>query len=523
MIVQRLRLFLLPLLGLALLTGMLTRPAMANPSRSEPLATDAIAYIRGKPSVTSPGAAIPLHWAVEGGTALERTCVFWDTESHAYDYDYPYRTDPQPERGSRSFFDYVFVPQGAQSIFLRPYVAIDGEIIWGEEEEGIPTWRGIDAGSSSAHNDSLGRWWDPDLGYDPKWYGLIGGETRHLNASIAGTEDDWLYQRQREGLTGAGFWLTEGVVSMELEVSLHLAELSATAIGQRVFDVVFEAGTPDEVVISGVDVYARVGGLAALVISRTVTVHDYRLDVALVPVTGQPILNGVGVRGVSAAPQKETRQRVAYGDHDTYVLGSGNYRAASTVKLGGAERHHGGLRFFELQVPQGAVINDAYLWVTSAMTYYHQVDLTIYGDDVDHSDNFRSGGLVPLRDRTEASTPWSITADWRLGRIYQSPQLGPIIQEIVDRPGWRERNALTLLLIGEEPTLGGDPPREVWAVEGSYEDRAELIVWYTPRDVLPPTVAPTLTFTPTPTRTPTATATPTMTATPTATATPTPH
>jgi hypothetical protein len=108
-----------------------------------------------------------------------------------------------------------------------------------------------------------------------------------------------------------------------------------------------------------------------------------------------------------------------------------------------------------------------------------------------------------------------ITEYWLAGQVYTSPELAAIIQEIVDRPGWRERNALTLMLIAGEPALEGLPPREFWAADGSYEDRAELFIDYTPRGQLPPTPAPTLThtpipsFTPTPSRTPTATATPT--------------
>jgi hypothetical protein len=273
------------------------------------------------------------------------------------------------------------------------------------------------------------------------------------------------------------------------------------------------------VVVSGVDVFEQVGSFSALVITRTVSVQDEQLDIAFVPIVGEPILNAIAVRGLTGVPQRSTNQRVAYPEHDTFVLSTGNYRDAETVRIGGEDRYHGGLRFFELQVPQGARINHAELWVTSVMTYYQQIDLTIYGEAADQSLDFQQGALLTERPRTEHAVPWVITEYWLAGQIYNSPELAQVIQEIVDRPGWRERNALTLMLIAGAPALEGLPPRELWAVEGSYGDRAELFIDYTPRDQLPPTPAPTLTHTPIPSATPTPSRTPTATSTPTHTAT----
>jgi hypothetical protein len=475
----------------------------------------------GLPPVTAPGAALPLQWRVQDGALVETTCVFWDTVSRAYDRNYRYRTDLQRNRTPGTFFATIDVPVGASTLYLRPYAVVDGEIIWGPREYTAATWRAMDAGSPTARYDASGRWWDADADYIHRWFGLEGGVASYVNQPIGGTTEDWLYQRQRVGVSRAKYMLGEGVASMQAVVELYFAELGGATAGQRVFDVVLEPGTPDEVVISRVDVAQAVGVFQALMISRTVTVRDYMLDVAFNPVMGSPILNGIAVRGVSAVPQRETSQRIAFPDYDTYVVGTGNYRAADLVLLGGADRHHGGLRFFELQVPQGAHINHAELRVTSAYTYYQALNLTIYGDAVDNSPDFASGPLVPNRPRTTASAPWNVTDYWPAGRQVSSPQLKAVIQEVVNRPGWRERNALSLLLIAGAAAQPGLPPRAVWAIEGSYPERAELIIRYTPKDQLPPTPAPTLTYTPIPTNTPTPSVTPTATPTLTPSATPT--
>jgi hypothetical protein len=119
---------------------------------------------------------------------------------------------------------------------------------------------------------------------------------------------------------------------------------------------------------------------------------------------------------------------------------------------------------------------------------------------------------------------------WQLNRRYNSPELRSIIQEVVNRPGWRWGNALSLLLIANQGDRDG---RKVWARDSDTSEdeaiwnRAVLTIRFTPKENLPlPTPAPTWTFTPIPTITPTPTRTrtptPTETATRTATDTPTP-
>jgi hypothetical protein len=379
-------------LCVALLVLALAGQVAARPQAVDKLLQISVA-LEGLPALTAPGGTVPLHWSVEGGETVERAAVFWDTMTHAYDNAYPYRTEMQPYRDSRNFYDYVDVPQDAETVYLRPYVVVDGEAVWGPEKT-VSIWRGVHVGSPSTYGDGLGRVWAEDLDYAHNWYGLIGGEAWQTAQAIAGTDEDGLYQRQRMGLSGFGCWLSEAAVSMEIEVELHLAEFLASSAGERVFDIVLEPDTPDEVVVSGVDVFAEVGAFSALVITRMVSVHDQQLDIAFVPIVGEPILNAIAVRGVSAVPQRSTDQRIAYPEHDTYVLSTGNYREAETVRIGGEDRYHGGLRFFELQVPQGAKINHAELWVTSVMTYYQQIDLTLYGEAADRAPSHGARGPV---------------------------------------------------------------------------------------------------------------------------------
>lgn len=487
-------------------------------------AEDAVPSVemQGLPPLTAPYAGIPLHWQVQNGALVDETCVFWDTITHAYDNAYRYRTPLQKNKAVGHFFADIDVPVGATTIYLKPYAVVDGVITWGSREYRAPATRAVNAGSATAGTDSRGVWWDGDSEFEHHWYGLIGGSQRTTAQPIAGTTDDWIYQSQRYGLTGFGCWLTTGVASMEIEVELHFAEFEATASGQRVFDVYLERGTANEVALRNIDVYDAVGRFHALIITQTVTVDDNQLDITFSsPAGNQPIVNGIMLYGRQGVPQRLVTQRVAFQDDDTYVLGTGNYRDAATVLLGGNAQYHGGLRFFHLPVPQGATINHAEVWVTASEDSYQAMNLTVYAHDVDNSSDFSNAPLVSSRPRTTASVAWSAprSEGWRADRAYISPELKTIVQEVVNRPGWNELNALSLLLIAGP---GDSVPRAVWSVDGSYDKRAEIYIYYTPKESLPPTPAPTFTYTPTPTKTPTATTTPTFTITPTPSVTPEP-
>ncbi len=519
------------MLLIGLLPGL--RGEMAAVERSH--LADATVTMEGITPLIAPGGAIPLNWAVAGGSTCEVTNVLWDTVSRPAPTIYPYRYRTRDQAGGMgSYYDYIMpIPGGTDAIYVRAYAVVDGSPIYGREHA-ILMRRAIDAGTPNERQDSTGLYWFADTDYIHHWYGFEGGEMRTVTRSIGGTTDDWIYQTQRRGLSRFRCWLNISAARMTVEAQFHFAELDSVSAGQRVFDIYLERDTPNEVLISDVDIATLAGLSYAFTMSRQVVVEDYELTIDFVSKSAlPPILNGLVLRGISAVPQRQAQQHVAYPEDDTYVTGTSNHRGEERVLLGGDAWYHGGLRFNWLQVPQGAIINHASIEVTAAEDVYKEMNLTVYAEDVDNSASFESQPLVPQRPRTTASVAWQLsnTQGWLMNHKYVSPDLRDIIQEVVDRPGWRERNALSLLLIANSQT---DPnPRKIWAREHDTSPdpaqwmRVWLTVDYTPRDYYPPTPAPTWTFTPIPTITPTptrtCTPTPTETFTPTPTETPTPR
>ena len=504
----------------------------AGPCLATGMAIEAVAQagvnvgIEGLPPVTAPGASVVLNWFVENGTSVDETYVQWDTSSRQYSEDYRYRTRHYSGLPGH-FYDYIDVPQTAQTIYLKVYAVVDG-VLYSTREYTVPTRRAINVGSENAGFDAFGEWWYADIGYQDGRYGFEDGNVHSVTRPIAGTTDQWIYGTQRQGVSSFRAWLTNGPESITLEIALHFAELELDAADQRVFDVVIEKGTPNQVSIPDVDIYGLAGRDRAHVITRTVTVTDTELNIDFeADTTEPPILNGLVLHGSSGVPQRHAVSLVAFGDDDTYVLGENNYRRAEQLLLGADGVYHAGLRFYCVQVLQGAIINHAELRVVSSEVIYSEMNVRIYAEPADSSADFRNPPLVQDRPRTAASALWHAPElrGWVAGRQVSSPELREVIQEIVNRPGWRSCRTLNLLLIAEP---GGPAARRIWSIEGSYADRASLLIEYTPRDLSTPTLAPTRTFTPVPTSTPTPTATqppilaPTPTVTPTATRTATP-
>jgi len=467
-------------------------------------------WLESLPALTAPGACMGLNWATSGGSVCEETHVAWDTVTRAHSQTYAHRT-PSQSGGMTHYYDWLDVPIGASDIYVRAYATIDGVSCYSDEYR-VLTVRAIDVGSDSPAFDSTGLRWYPDTGYVDGRYAFTGGTPYAVSRPIADTEEDWLYQTQREGVTGFTINLTLGVYRMAVDVEFHLAELQVDAAGQRVFDIYLERGTPDEVLIPSVDIYDRVGKDHALILARTVTVSDRRLYIAFVPKTSKsPVLNGLVLRGAHALGQRATLSTIAGLDDDTYVNSGTNLRRAAELLIGGQSAYHVGLRFWAVQVPQRAIINHAELRLYPSQDHYALMDINVYAEAADNALDFTMWPQVPARPRTSQSARWIVGHNdgWHPGEQVTSPELRDVIQEVVDRDGWASFNELALLLIANQ---GDFTPRSVWALDGSPNDRAVLYVEYTDRAIL----------TPTPTPSPTATGTPTVTATPSLTPTCTP-
>lgn len=111
-----------------------------------------------------------------------------------------------------------------------------------------------------------------------------------------------------------------------------------------------------------------------------------------------------------------------------------------------------GLRFPMLPVPPGALIVNAHIQFTADEAHTDPTQLTIQGEATDSAPVFLNEKKnLSNRVRTTATVAWappSWTTLSEAGPSQRTPNLAPIIQEIVDRPGWANGNALAFLISG---------------------------------------------------------------------------
>ncbi len=111
-----------------------------------------------------------------------------------------------------------------------------------------------------------------------------------------------------------------------------------------------------------------------------------------------------------------------------------------------------GMRFTNVNVPKGKTITNAYIQFTVDETGSTATSLTIKGQAADNAATFTTAAYnVSSRAKTTASVAWSPVA-WNTvdaaGADQRTPDLKTIVQEIVNRTGWAQNNAMAFIVTG---------------------------------------------------------------------------
>ncbi len=140
----------------------------------------------------------------------------------------------------------------------------------------------------SAYVDTLGNTWAQDGQY------FNTGNLFSVNAPIAGTNDDVLYQTERwDNAPAPELKYSLPIANGSYDVRLHFAEIfSGAAIpGKRTFNVLIE----DQTALANYDVYSMAGFETAIVESLPVTVVDGAVDIEFIHINENPKINAIEV------------------------------------------------------------------------------------------------------------------------------------------------------------------------------------------------------------------------------------
>ena len=183
-----------------------------------------------------------------------------------------------------------------------------------------------------------------------------------------------------------------------------------------------------------------------------------------------------------AQDNDDAEEEVSNGNMD---LGSSDLEITSD----GGTNQLVGLRFLNINIPQGTTILSASIQFTTDETDTGSTSVAIRGEDTDDASVFSSSNSnISNRTLTSASVAWNNILAWNTvgqsGADEQTPDITTIVQEIINRGGWSSGNALAFV-------ISGSGERTAEAYDGSASDAPVLTIVadYTPP---PLTVLPTI-------------------------------
>jgi hypothetical protein len=148
-----------------------------------------------------------------------------------------------------------------------------------------------------------------------------------------------------------------------------------------------------------------------------------------------------------------------------------------------------GLRFTNLKVPPGAIIQSASLQLYSPEKSWINVDLDIAADASDDSAIFAVDTRPSNRPLTTAKVNHHTNNRWEANTWQSLEDITPVIQEIINRPGWRVGNTLSLILHGTGRAWGR---KYVSSFDGDPTHAPRLVIVYRGTVAsIPPTTVPT--------------------------------
>jgi hypothetical protein len=110
------------------------------------------------------------------------------------------------------------------------------------------------------------------------------------------------------------------------------------------------------------------------------------------------------------------------------------------------------MRFNALAIPPGAIIVNAYVQFKVDEKSTTATSLNLQAQNVDNAPTFTTAAFgISSRPRTTAAVSWA-PPPWptigAAGQDQRTPNLAPLVQEVVNRPGWASGNSLVIIITG---------------------------------------------------------------------------
>jgi hypothetical protein len=159
----------------------------------------------------------------------------------------------------------------------------------------------------------------------------------------------------------------------------------------------------------------------------------------------------LGIVGTTATYNDTNVIRISVGtDDQTYNNVSTFGDAPYDINIGnsGTTPWNAALRFNNVMIPTRTTITSAKITLGCGGAGDHDTcNVTISGEDVDSSPIYSTYADITGRTKTTATVAWNSIGAWAYySGTADTPDIATIIQEIVDRPGWRAGNSITIFI-----------------------------------------------------------------------------
>ena len=177
----------------------------------------------------------------------------------------------------------------------------------------------------------------------------------------------------------------------------------------------------------------------------------------------------------SPAPPRHRDLRVSFNEDDSEQQTNASILLQST-DLDFLNGRVVGLRFRDVQIPQGAVIDSANVEFTAAVSSNAgTLTVQIAAEAADDATAFTTtAGDLSARPKTANPVPWDLAAAWTVDTKQITPNFASVLQQVVNRPGWVEGNDVVLLFSG----TAGLALRKAFSHDGQPSSAALLTVEY---------------------------------------------
>ena len=129
-----------------------------------------------------------------------------------------------------------------------------------------------------------------------------------------------------------------------------------------------------------------------------------------------------------------------------------------------------GFHFIGIKLEKAQIISGTYLSFTVDGPYSNSLELEIIAEAIDNAVPFSETHQPSDVNYTQNRATWIVDQNWTLGNTVNTPNLAPVINEIISRPGWQSGNSINIIVRNKS----GSGHRRIFAYERDSERAAGL-------------------------------------------------